>query len=502
MLRRFLTVRGRFVAAGAGALLTLSFSPFNLWWLAPLTVALLFTVLEGASLRERSLRAFWFGIGSFSTGTYWLYISLHFFGGLAPPIAAALCAALILLMSTYLAGWGYLSGLLAPREPVWQFLAVLPALWVVVEWLRGWLLTGFPWLSLGYGQLEGPLAVWAPVLGLYGVSLLLVLGAGALAAVVAAAHGGRIAGVSFLAGLMLLTWFFAGVEWTAPVGKPLNVSLVQGGISQSRKWLPEELANTKALFLNLTLKLDRADLIVWPEAAIPALAHEEEEFLTLLRKLMRARQQELILGMLTFDEKTGEFRNSLLAIGSEQSVYHKRHLVPFGEYFPVPDFIRSALRFMNLPYTDISKGPENQEALRIKGVLLAPSICYEDAFGNELRAFLPRAALLVNVSNDGWFGASIAPHQHLQMARYRALEAGRFMLRSTNTGITAIIDPFGRVVSQGAQFKAAVVSARVQPREGATPWVKFGNGPVLGICALLLLAALESVRQRIMSRFW
>jgi apolipoprotein N-acyltransferase len=267
------------------------------------------------------------------------------------------------------------------------------------------------------------------------------------------------------------------------------VALVQGGISQDRKWLLEELETTKGLFRDLTLNLADADLIVWPEAAIPALAHEEEDFLRSIGELMKARSQELILGMLTFDFGTGEFRNSLLTVGGNNGIYYKRHLVPFGEYFPVPDFIRNVLRLMNLPYTDITPGLDGQRPLLARGVALAPSICYEDAFGTELRDFLPEAGLLVNVSNDGWFGDSIAPHQHLQMARFRALESGRFMLRSTNTGVTAIIDSRGQVIERGAQFEAAVVSATVQPRRGATPWVRFGNWPVLSVCVLLLASA-------------
>ncbi len=490
MLRRVLTSRGRFVATATGAALPLSFAPFGHWWLAPVLLAVLFLVTEGASGRERSLRGFWFGFGAFTTGTYWLYISIHDVGGVVPPIAVALCAALIVLMALYVAVWGLLSGLSAVRDPAWRVLALMPAVWVGVEWLRGWLFSGFPWLSLGYGQIDGPLAAWAPVIGVHGVSLLVALLAGALAVALIGPNRARIIGLGLVAAVALSTAMLTGREWTAPAGEPLNVALIQGGITQDRKWLLEELETTKALFSDLTLNVDQADLIIWPEAAIPALAHEEEDFLRSMRELMKARRQELILGILTFDFGTGEFRNSLLTVGAGTGVYHKRHLVPFGEYFPVPEFIRNVLRLMNLPYTDITPGLDGQRPLMVGSVALAPSICYEDAFGDELRDFLPEAGLLVNVSNDGWFGNSIAPHQHLQMARYRALESGRFMLRSTNTGITAVIDPHGRIVQQGEQFQAVVVSALVQPRQGATPWVRFGNWPVLSACVLLIVAAL------------
>jgi len=490
LLRRILTSRGRLVAVFTGAALPLSFAPFGRWWLAPVLLAALFLVSEGVSARERSLRGFWFGAGAFTTGTYWLYISIHDVGGVFPPIAVALCAALIILMALYVAAWGLLSAMSGVRDPVWQVLAVMPAIWVVVEWVRGWLFSGFPWLSLGYGQIDGPLAVWAPVIGVYGVSLLVAILAGALAVQLIGPNRARVAGLAVVAVLAVPTALLAGHEWTVPSGKPLNVALVQGGITQDRKWLLEELESTKTLFRDLTLKLDQADLIIWPEAAIPALAHEEEDFLRTMRELMKARRQELILGILTFNFGTGEFRNSLLTVGEGTGVYHKRHLVPFGEYFPVPDGIRNVLRLMNLPYTDITPGLDGQRPLMVRDVALAPSICYEDAFGDELRDYLPGAGLLVNVSNDGWFGNSIAPHQHLQMARFRALEAGRFMLRSTNTGITAVIDPKGSIVQEGPQFQAVVVSAVVQPRQGATPWVRFGNWPVLSICVLLIAAAL------------
>ena len=500
MLRRFLTVRGRIVAAGSGAALPLSFAPFGHWWLAPLLLAVLFLLVEGAATRERTLRGFWFAFGTFSTGTYWLYISIHDFGGGAPPIAVALCGALIVLMAVYGGTWGLLTGLISAGAPAWQFLAVLPALWVTVEWVRSWLFSGFPWLSLGYGQIDGPLAAWAPIVGVHGVSLMVAFSAGALAMLLIGPQRRRVAGLGALLGVAVSTVLISGRVWTMPVGEPLEVALVQGGISQERKWLLETLETTKTVFRDLTLGLDRADLIVWPEAAIPALAHEEQDFLGSLGELMKARQQELILGILTYDFGTGEFRNSLLTIGANAGVYHKRHLVPFGEYFPVPDFVRNVLRLMSLPYTDITPGLDGQRPLQVRGVKLAPSICYEDAFGNELRDFLPEAGLLVNVSNDGWFGDSIAPHQHLQMARFRALEAGRYMLRSTNTGITAVIDPFGNVVKQAAQFTAVVVEATVQPREGATPWVRFGNWPVLAACGLLLLAAAAPVRQLLSRR--
>jgi apolipoprotein N-acyltransferase len=487
VIRRLLISRGRFLALAAGACLPLSFAPFSFWWLAPLLFAGLLLLLDGASTRERALRAFSFGFGAFVAGTWWLYISIHDFGGLAAPLAGGVVLLLILIMGLYHVAWILLCSLVRCELRVWQFLAILPAGWTLIEWLRGWLFSGFPWLSVGYGQIDGPLAAWAPLLGVHGISLLVLLCAGALALLLAGELRTRLAGLLVLGLIGGGTVLVGGQQWTVPVGEPLDVALLQGGITQDRKWLAEELESTKALYSELSIGLDQADLIIWPEAAIPALAHEVQDYLTAFAELARARKQTIVLGILTYEFDTDAFYNSLLMIGEGAGLYNKRHLVPFGEYFPVPGFIRNMLRLMNLPYQDINAGAARQSPLRMPGVALAPTICYEDVFGTELRSFLPEAGLLINVSNDAWFGDSIAPHQHLQMARFRALEAGRYMLRSTNTGITAIIDARGRVLERGQQFGVAVVTGSAQPFSGATPWVRFGNVPVLAVCLLLLL---------------
>lgn len=486
IIRRLLMSRGRLLATGIGACLPLGFAPFSLWWLIPLLFTGLFLLLDGQRTRERALRAFWFGFGAFVTGTYWLYISIHDFGGLAAPIAGSVVLLLIFIMALYHAAWILLISRVPDRTPAWEYCAILPAGWTLVEWLRGWLFGGFPWLSLGYSQIDGPLAAWAPLLGVHGLSLLVMLIAGALTVLLNAALRTRLAGLLLLGMIAGGTALLNLAQWTVPAGDPLQVALVQGGITQDRKWLAEELESTQALYSKLTIGLDQAQLIIWPEAAIPALAHEVEDYLTAFAELAKARHQTIVLGILTFDFRTEAFHNSLLMMGEGAGLYHKRHLVPFGEYFPVPDFIRNMLRLMNLPYQDIDAGSDRQSPLQMPGVALAPTICYEDVFGTELRSFLPAAGLLINVSNDAWFGDSIAPHQHLQMARFRALETGRYMLRSTNTGITAIIDEQGRVIERGKQFGVAIVSATVQPFGGATPWVRFGNVPMLAGCLVLL----------------
>jgi apolipoprotein N-acyltransferase len=235
-----------------------------------------------------------------------------------------------------------------------------------------------------------------------------------------------------------------------------------------------------------------ADLIIWPEAAIPALLHHEMDFIELLDAKALAAGSELLLGILERDPATGQYHNILVSLGGEPEIYRKRQLVPFGEYFPVPAFVRRWMRLMNLPYTDFAPGRPDPPPMALAGTRVAPTICYEDAFGAQQRVFFPEAELLVNVSNDAWFGDTRAPHQHLQIARMRSMETGRWMLRATNNGVTAVIDPRGRVTQRSRQFVAEVVETEVPPMRGMTPWLRYGDGPLAGAAMVLfLLAALR-----------
>jgi len=298
-----------------------------------------------------------------------------------------------------------------------------------------------------------------------------------------------------LLAVVLATWVLGRQAWTTPVGEPLRVSLVQGAVPQLLKWEPSEQLATMEHYFTETAALRNQDLIVWPEAAIPAPDDWVGSYLEGLRGLAAEMDVQLLVGILTHDRERDEYRNSLLALGEEAGAYHKRHLVPFGEYFPVPAFVRSWMRMANLPFDDITAGSARQRPLLARGVPLAPTICYEDAYGAEQLSFLPEAQLLVNVSNDAWFGDTIAPHQHLQIARMRALETGRYMVRSTNTGITAIIDQRGRVRAVAPQFEPWVLGGLAQPYGGATPYVRMGNSPVV-LFGLLAAAAALLARRR------
>ena len=491
---RSTTARGRLGAALAGLMLPLAFAPFGWYWLAPLAMLGLFATWDTAPA-EAARRGFLFGACAFGAGTWWLYVSVRLVGGTPLPVAVLLLAGLVALMAAWYAASGYLAARWATGSMAFDACVLMPASWLLAEWLRGWVFTGFPWLSIGYAMVDGRLAAWAPVGGVYAVTLVAGVMAGAVLTLFRGGTRDRTAASAVLLVLTLATWLLSGHHWTTPAGAPLRVSLVQGAVPQLLKWLPGERRAPMERYYDMTAPLSGRDLVIWPEAAIPAPDDRVAEYLQALRGLAAGLHTQLLVGILTHDAARDEYRNSLLALGAEAGVYHKRHLVPFGEFFPVPSFVRSWMRMANLPFDDLEAGGRQQRPLLAAGVPLAPTICYEDAYGAEQLDFLPEARLLVSVSNDAWFGDTIAPHQHLQIARMRALETGRYLVRSTNTGITAIIDQRGRLRAVAPQFEPAVLDGEAQPYEGATPYVRTGNYPVI-LLALAGIAAALTTRRR------
>jgi apolipoprotein N-acyltransferase len=484
----------RWAAFGLGVLLPLAFAPFGIYPIAPLCLAGLFLLWEGETPRVAAAQAFWFGFGAYLVGLHWLYISLHTFGKAPLLVALPLMLGLIAVLSGYLAALAYVVNRFAVRG-LTRWVVLLPAAWTIVEWLRGWVLGGFPWLSLGYSQIDSPLSGLAPVAGVYAVSFVIAATGGGIVALLRGDVRQRVVAVAIAALSWLMCGALRGVDWTEPSGEPISVALVQGGITQDRKWLPEELEPTKALYQKLTEEYLDADLIIWPEAAVPQLLDELPDYLGPIFDLVQGHGKSILLGVVEYDDTSKSFYNAVLGYDGEFSLYRKRHLVPFGEFFPVPEFVRNWLRLMSLPYSDFAHGDPAQPPLAIGGQHIGMSICYEDAFGAELIGVLDRATLLANVSNDAWFGGSVAPHQHLQIGRMRALEAGRDLMRTTNTGITALIGANGKVEKEIPQFDPAVLTGRVQPRTGLTPYARFGNWPVI-LCAVSALGIAAALTRR------
>lgn len=483
----------------AGLALPLAFAPAQWWWLPPLSVAVLFLSWQTELPRVAARRGFLFGAGLFLTGTYWLYHSIHVLGDAPLVLALFLMLGLVAVMGLYHALLGYLVVRAGLQRGLIGWLIGMPAAWVLLEWWRGWFLTGFPWLSLGYSQTDTWLGFLAPVAGIYGISLALAISGGVLLALLRGTKRDRIAALAVLVALWSGSFLTGRIAWTEKQGDEITATLVQGGIPQEDKWLPEMLEPTMELFVDMTEGHWNDELIVWPEAAIPALIPQVDKYLVELRDRAAENGSTLLLGILDVEigPEAGDdiYRNTLLGLGTEVQYYNKRHLVPFGEFFPVPAFVRSWMRLQDLPYSDFEPGAHDQAPLDANGIKIAPSICYEDAYGSEQRVFFPEAALMVNVSNDAWFGDTIAPHQHLQISRLRAMEARRYLLRATNNGISAIVGPKGRLLQVSGQFEPEVLSARVQPLSGETAYVRLGNWPVIVLCVLLVGLGVVSGRR-------
>lgn len=491
--------RSPWFAFPCGAALALAFAPFNVWPLAVLCPAVLFLLWQGAAPRRAAQTGFWFSAGTFLAGTYWLYHSVHIIGDAPIWIALLLMSGLVAIMGGYMALVGYGLARWGPGEGWLRWIVALPAAWVALEWFRGWFLSGFPWLALGYSQLDTPLAGYAPLLGVYGVSAIAALTAGVITALVFRPHSASLRALIVPSAGVFAVWIggyaFTFAEWTQPTGTPLRVAIVQGAVPQALKWSAEQRQRTLALYRDLTKPHLGTDIIVWPEAALPALAHDIDGYLADRRREVTQAGSDLVTGLLHADLTTRSIYNGLVSLRHPDEWYNKRRLVPFGEFFPVPAFVRDWMRLMSLPYSDMTPGERHQAPLSAAGQKLGATICYEDAYGSEQLDVLRVATLLVNVTNDAWFGDSTAPHQHLEISRMRALEAGRMLLRGANDGVTALIDANGEIVDALPQFRPGVLTGVVQPRHGLTPYARVGNWPVVLLSMMGLVVAVMTARR-------
>lgn len=470
-----------------GALLMLSFAPFGWYPLAPFLLLPLLQSFLVSSPRTAATHGFYFGAGLFLAGTYWLYISVHVFGQAPLILAIFLMLALVVIMGLYYAAAGWMTARLCEGREM-RLLFVAPSVWVSIEWIRGWFLSGFPWMSLGYGQIDSPLAGFAPLLGVYGISLAVMLSATALLLAITLRPQLRLP----FAAAALLPWvagyILQEIEWTETAGPAVRTTIVQGGVSQDRKWLPEQFQPTLDLYRQSLSSHPDSQLVVWPEVAIPSVVDQVEPYIDVLQNELGPRDQTLLFGILERDVAEQRVYNSVVLLdGVGRQIYRKRHLVPFGEYFPVPEFVRNWMRLMSLPNSDISPGDDVQPLLKTRnGHSLSVAICYEDAYGAEQLYALPETSILINVSNDAWFGDSIAPHQHLEIARMRAVEVGRPVVRATNTGISTFIAANGDLRGMVPQFSHETVTEDVVPRQGMTPYARTGNTPVIALVLVIV----------------
>ena len=494
---RRLLARGGAGAAclAAGALLPLAFAPFGLFPVAFASLAVLFLAWRACGTPHRAFFCGWlFGLGSFGAGVSWVYESFGF-ANVAGVLAFVLTVGLVACLALYPAVLGWIAVRAAPAGDAPRLLAVYPAAWTLWEWFRGWAFTGFPWLQIGYAQIDGPASGWLPVLGVHGAGALTAFAAGGLALALCRFDRRAFAWLAVSAALWGAGIGLARIEWVRPAGAPIGVAIVQGNVAQDQKWRPEMRIPTLERYAALTREQIGADLVVWPESAIPGFFDTQEAFTRELLEEVVERGSVVVTGVPVREGRGGPYLNAVVMLGPEPEFYFKRRLVPFGEYMPFAFVLRPLAAALGIRMVDFSPGPHAQAPMRFGPHALGVSVCYEIAFASVVRMDLPLAALLVTVSNDAWFGDSIGPHQHLEIARVRAAETGRWLIRATNTGLSAVVSPRGEIRGRLPQFEAAADTFEVVPMRGETPYVRFGDVPVLVALALWLVAGLVRSRR-------
>ncbi|MCY4420483.1 MAG: apolipoprotein N-acyltransferase [Gammaproteobacteria bacterium] len=476
------------VMAGAGGLLVCAFAPFFAWWLTFLCPLALYVFIQNLPRRDAFVLGYIFGLFFFGFGVSWTYNSIHEFGHAPVLLSALLVGLLVLTLSLFPALTAALYSMCC-RERTFDVTGAVAfsTLWVLLEWVRGWIFTGFPWLLIGHAHHSSLLSNILPVFGSLGASWLTLVISSLAAVLVAGAARQRFISAAFVV-LVAAGLYIAGqVTWTHPQQESLNVALIQGNIPQEMKWNREQQRHILGKYWRLSKDNQDADIIIWPETAIPAYYDSvKDSYIVELEKISRAGDVDFLIGLFTQDSDSGEIYNSVMTLGSERSVYSKRHLVPFGEYIPLRSIASFLADYIVLPMADMSSGT-GRPLVRLKGHYAGASICYEAVYGNEVIDALPEAKFLINVSNDAWFGDSFAPHQHLEIARSRAIETGRYLLRATSTGISAVIDPGGVIVERSNQFREEVVRATIRPYTGLTPYAYWGDSAIIAILSGIFL---------------
>ena len=469
----------------AGLLLTFSFAPFSLGWAALLPLTVLCWLWQRPAQQRPLLYGWLFALGFFASGLYWVYISLYYYGNAPLPFAILANVLLVLFMSLYGLAVGWLLRRCSAPDG-WRRVLLIPPAWVAAELLRAYVLTGFPWLAVGYSALHTPLDGIAPLGGVFVLSLLLMFIASLLArAWLTRSWRVAAAAVALYAAASASSLF----SFVAPTGAPFSVALVQGNVEQSTKFAPGMME--RHLQDYIATAIDREEsVVVLPETAFTFMEEQLRTDLDQLDRYFKARGQTLVTGIPAGDLAKDIFFNAVVALGDGQGHYYKHHLLPFGEYIPLRDWLSIFEKYVDIPYSNFSRGDAVQTPLFTGKHRAGVSICFEAAFGRDVRHALPTADYLINVSNDAWFKDSIAADQHLQMNQMRCREMGREMARATNAGYTVLLDATGRVKARLPRFERGVLSGEVQPYAGLTPYARFGNAIVfslLALCAVVLL---------------
>lgn len=492
------TIYAELLAPIAGVLLALSFAPFDLAYLAFIALAIIFASWEMLTPARAALSGFLFGLGLFGFGVSWVYVSVRHYGGADLFSSVSITLLFVSVWSLFPALTGYVSSKIKHSKRIAFNVLTIPCLWLLVEYIRGSLfLNGFPWLQIAYSQLNTPLSGYIPIVGVYGTGFIM---ATIVSLTLRCPCKKRLSSLSAVAGLILIGLLLQQATWTRPIGDEIKVSLLQGNIPQEHKWAPENRDATLRKYRSMTEEHWRSDIIVWPETSIPAYYSEvKDSFLAPLEQEAIEKDTAIVVSLPMKGDSDETKYNAVLVLGKTPGVYKKNHLLPFGEYLPWQPMSRKILDFLNMRLGQFTPGGDHQALPTAAGYPFAASICYEDAISRESVMKLPDAAFLVNVTNDAWFGKSIEPFQHLQIARMRALESGRYLLRATNTGVTAIVGPDGSIIKQAPPFETATISGSIVPMGDLTPYAILGDGPLVVTAIFLVLASGLFVRLKIYS---
>jgi len=492
-------ILGDLVAVLSGMLLTLAFAPFGIYPLAVVSPAILLALWHFVSPRTAFWRGFLFGLGLFGSGVYWVYISIHTYGKTSSFIAFLITSGLIAILALFPAFNGFLLNRFFQKRNLSRVICAFPAIWVLLEWVRSWIFSGFPWLFLGYSQANSPLKGFAPYLSVYGISLALLVSSGLLFVSALSFRQNKFKNLYYcLLGISFI-WTLGGilnyVTWTKPEGEPIKVSLLQGNIEQNLKWSPDQVEPTLKNYLSLTEKSWGSKIIIWPEASIPVPLDYAQDFINLLDEKAKQNHAAIILGLPVRAQQPQSFYNAVITLGEGSGVYVKHRLVPFGEYIPSFSLLHKIFNLMQIPMSEFIPGLGTSKPIQVGNIKISTFICYEIAFPERVLTRDKDINIILTVSNDAWFDGSIAQAQHLEMAQMRALELQRPVLFVSNTGITAFINADGKVLSQAPQNQTYVLTDNIQPKKGRTPLQLTGIDPALILITLFFWIGIRSKRE-------